>query len=251
MAGASTALVGDAGTVFVNAAGVAIIRHVGLEGMVGRIPDPVTPTSLAGAVRVGQFHIAAGYQHLRLPEGSPQEENTLLVGGAVYRFGIFAFSGALKKVTVRDSAAITSSATTGDASVIIAVFDIFALSFGVQNIGQQELTPGLVLPATTRLGSSLNLLDPQGTARLLGTIEFVWTEGFGSRTIIAGEAGLVFSGIGIEGRLGYGSQGPLPGQSVWSMGGTLVVGPVDVDYAYQERSVFGGGAHRLGIRLTL
>jgi hypothetical protein len=31
----------------------------------------------------------------------------------------------------------------------------------------------------------------------------------------------------------------------------LVLGPVDVDYAFQEESVFGGEAHRLGIRLTL
>jgi hypothetical protein len=30
-----------------------------------------------------------------------------------------------------------------------------------------------------------------------------------------------------------------------------LLGPVDVDYAYQEESVFGNGAHRLGIRLTL
>jgi hypothetical protein len=237
--------------VFVNASGVAIIRRAGLEGMVGRIPDPATPTSLAGTVRVGQFHLAAGYQHLSLAQGSPQEENTLLVGGAVYRFGIFAFSGAVKKVTVRDSASVTSSATAGDASVIVAIFDIFALSVSVQNIGNPELAPGIVLPATTRLGSSLNLVDPQGTTRLLGTLEVVWTEGFGTRSLIAGEAGLVFDGIGVEARLGYGTQGPLVGQSDWSLGATLLLGPVDIDYAYQEQSVFGNGAHRLGIRLTL
>jgi hypothetical protein len=251
LAGASTALVGDAGTVFVNAAGVAIVRRAALEGMVGRIPDPAAPTSLAGTVRVGQFHVAAGYQHLSLAEGSPQVENTLLVGSVVYRFGLFAFSGAAKRVTVRDSSAVTSSATTGDISVIIAVFDIAALSFSVQNIGQPELAPGMVLPAITRLGSSLNLVDPQGTFRLLGTLEVVWTDGFGTRTIIGGEAGLVFNKIGVEARLGYGSQGPLEGQSNWSLGGTLVLGPVDVDYAFQEESVFGSRAHRLGIRLTL
>jgi len=251
LAGASTALVGDAGTVFVNAAGLAIVRRAGFEGMAGRIPDPAAATSLAGAVRVGQFHLAAGYQHLSLAQGSPQEENKLLIGSVVYRFGLFAFAGAVKRVTVRDSSAVTSSATTGDASVIIAIFDIFALSLSVQNIGQPELTPGMVLPATTRFGSSLNLVDPQGTTRLLGTIEVVWTEGFDSRTIIAGEAGLVFNGIGVEARLGYGGRGPLTGQSNWSVGGTVVLGPVDIDYAYQEESVFGGGAHRLGIRLTL
>ena len=175
----------------------------------------------------------------------------MLVGSAVYRFGIFAFSGSVKEVTVRDSAAVTASAVTGDASAIIAIFDIFALSLSVQNIGQPELTPGMVLPATTRFGSSLNLVDPQGTTRLLGTIEVIWTEGFDSRTIIAGEAGLIFNGIGVEARLGYGGQGPLTGQSNWSIGGTVVLGPVDIDYAYQEESVFGSGAHRLGVRLTL
>jgi hypothetical protein len=251
LAGASTALVGDAGTVFVNAAGLAIVRRVAFEGMVGRIPDPVAPTSLAGAVRVGQFHLAAGYQHLSLTQGSPQEENTLLVGSVVYRFGLFAFSGAVKRVTVRDSSAVTSSATTGDASVIIAIFDIAAISVSVQNIGQPQLAPGMVLPAITRLGSSLNLVDPQGTLRLLGTLEVVWTEGFGTRSIIGGEAGLVFDGFGVEARLGYGSDGPLEGQSNWSLGGTLVLGPVDIDYAFQDESVFGREAHRLGIRLIL
>ncbi len=251
LAGASTALVGDAGTVFVNAAGLATVRRASFEGMAAWLPDPVRQTSIAGAVRVGQFHVAGGYQHLSLAEGSPQEDNTVLVGSAVYRFGIFAFSGSVKKVTVRDSAAVTASAVTGDASAIIAIFDIFALSLSVQNIGQPELTPGMVLPATTRFGSSLNLVDPQGTTRLLGTIEVVWTEGFNSRTIIAGEAGLIFNGIGVEARLGYGGQGPLTGQSNWSIGGTVVLGPVDIDYAYQEESVFGSGAHRLGVRLTL
>ncbi len=61
----------------------------------------------------------------------------------------------------------------------------------------------------------------------------------------------MFNEFGVEARLGYGSQGPLAGQSNWSLGGTLVLGPVDVDYAFQEESVFGGEAHRLGIRLTL
>ena len=34
-------------------------------------------------------------------------------------------------------------------------------------------------------------------------------------------------------------------------GGTLVLGPVDIDYAFQDESVFGREAHRLGIRLIL
>lgn len=251
LAGASTAIWGDAGSVFVNAAGLAIVRRAGFEGMASRIPDPATQTSVAGAVRIGQFHLAGGYQHLGLADGSSQEENTLLVGSVVYRFGLFGISGALKEITVRDSTGLTSSATAGDASVIIAVFDIAAVSVGVQNIGQPQLAPNMTLPAITRLGSSLNLVDPEGTVRLLGTIEVVWTEGFESRTIIGGEAGFVFSGIGVEARLGYGGRGPLVGQSNWSLGGTLVLGPVDIDYAYQDESVFGSEAHRLGIRLTL
>ena len=124
-------------------------------------------------------------------------------------------------------------------------------SFTMRELEPASVSLQLEIGPTTRLGSSLSLVDPQGTTRLLGTLEVVWTEGFGTRSIIAGEAGLVFNGIGVEVRLGYGGQGPLVGQSDWSLGGTLLLGPVDIDYAYQEESVFGNGAHRLGIRLIL
>lgn len=251
LGGVSTALWGDAGTVFVNASGVAIVRHAAVEGSFSRLPNPVEHWAMAGAVRIRQFNLAAGYQRLELPPGSAQESSSMLAGSLVYRFGLFALSGGVRHFSVSDSAGVTSTATAGDASVIIAIFDIAAVSASFQNIGQPVMDNGMVLPATTRLGASLNLVDPQGTGRLLGTLEVVWTEGSESRSIIGGEAGLVFDGFGAVLRAGYSGLGPLTGQSRWTLGGSLVLGPVDIDYSWQEQSVFGDDAHRLGLRLTL
>ena len=252
LAGVSVALVGDAGTVFVNASGLATIRHIGLEGMLASLPDPARQVAVAGAVRVGRFHLGLGYQYLQQPPGLALQNNTLWVGGLVYRFGMFALGGTGKYVAARDSAGNVNRSLAADLSGTLAFFDIFALAVSIQNVTSGAQSGSLLaLPTTSRLGIMMHFIDPRSSGRLMGTVEVVWTEGEARRTIIAGEAGLVFNGIGAVGRIGYGGQGSATGQTQFAFGGSLVIRMVNIDYAYQDRTVFGTPAHRLGLRLSL
>lgn len=178
------------------------------------------------------------------------ENNTLWVANAVYRFGLFAVSAGVKSVGARDTTGTTLRATKADVSALLAMFDIAALAVSVQNIGSRpDSGPALDLPPTTRLGLMLNVVDPQGTGRLMGTLDVVWTEGFDRRTILGGEAGLVFNGFGALLRVGYGAESPLTGSARWAVGGSVVLGPVNVDYAYRELANTVGDTHRIGIRV--
>ncbi len=252
LAGVSVALVGDAGTVFVNASGLATIRHIGIEGMLSSLPDPARQAAVSGAVRVGQFHLGIGYQYLEQPPGLALRNNTLWVGSLVYRFGMFALGASGKYVAARDSADVVNRSLAGDFSGTMAFFDIFALAVSIQNVASSTRSGSdLALPTAGRLGIMMHFVDPQSAGRLMGTVEVVWTDGEARRTIVGGEAGLVFSGIGVVGRIGYGGQGAATGQTRFAFGGSLVIHMVNVDYAYQDRTVFGTPAHRLGIRLSL
>jgi len=251
LAGAATALVGDAGSVFVNASGLATIKHAGLEGMIGWLPNPTIHTSVAGAVRLGRLHLGGGYQFLDLPPGGALKNNSLWVGSLVYRFGMFALGGTGRYVTARDSSDVIQRSVAGDVSATMAFFDIFALAVGVQNIAPQAVSGvGLALPTTTRLGIMLNLVDPQSRGRLLGTVDVIWTDGQERRTVVGGEAGLVFGGFGIMVRAGGGGQPVATGQSRFAAGGSLVLHQVTIDYAWQEQTAYGRNVHRLGLRLT-
>jgi hypothetical protein len=251
LAGAGTAVVGFAGSVFVNPSGIATIGSLSAEGAYTRHPDRSTHVTGAVAVRLGQFDFGVGYGRLRLRDTATVRANDLWIGSVVYRFGLTAFGASVKYVSVKDSAGAVSESVTSAAGVTVAVFDIAALALSVQNLGRDALSGApLTLPTTTHLGFTLNFVDPQSTIRLLGTVEAIWTEGESSRTVWGLETGVVLAGVGVAGRLGHGGQPVGSGLSKWAYGAGLELGRFHLDWAHQSESIFGGGVHRFGARWT-
>ena len=251
LAGAGAALIGDAGSVFSNPAGLATIKVLSLEGSFQYYPDETLQGSASAALRVGPFNFGGGGSYIVFNDSAAISSNLMWVGSAVYRFGLIALGASGKYVSSQDSAGVISRAITSDAGVALAVFDIAALGFSVQNIGGEQVSGDpLVLPTRYRLGFMLNFTDPQTTARFLGTIETIWTEEQERRTIFGFEVGAVVSGIGLVARIGHGGQPPASRQEKWSFGGGILLGRVGLDYAYQKREGLGGEVHRVGLRIT-
>lgn len=251
LAGASVALVGDAGSVFINPSGMATIKVLSVEGLYSPMPQDVTLWQGAAAFRAGQFNLGAGAAYLLLPDTSGYADNVTWVGAADYRYGLLALGASGRYVSVTDTSGQVNRSFTTGAGFTVAVFDIMALAVSVQNIGNQNLSGlGVALPTSTHLGYTLNFVDPQGTARLLGTIEWVWTEGQSTRFLVGVEGGAVVSGVGVVLRTGYGPP-PLGSEgSRWTVGGGLVLGRLGLDYAYQAQNLFGKAVHTFGLRLT-
>jgi len=251
LAGAGVALVGDAGSVFINPSGLATIKVLSLEGAFSPMPAGATLWQGAGAFRLGQFNLGAGAAYLLLPDTSAYLDNVTWVGSADFRVGLLALGASGRYVSVTDTSGQVNRAFTTDAGFTMAVFDIMALAVSVQSIGNQTISGlGVDLPTTTHLGYMLNLVDPQGTGRLMGTIEWVWTEGQATRFLVGVEAGAVLKGAGVVVRAGYGPAplGPVEGR--WTFGGGVLLGRLGLDYAYQAQNLFGDAVHSFGLRLT-
>ena len=253
LAGAGVAMTGYAGSVFNNPSGLAPIRTVSLEASVALLPDHSTYAMAAAGVRVGHYNVGGGYQYLRFQNGGPVTDNLSWVGTGVYRKGGIALGTSAKYVSVEDSAGTVTRSATTDVGVTVAMFDIVALALAVHNLGDWAIANGgLALPQSWHLGFSFNLLDTYSNGRLLATVETVWAEGQRRRTVVGLEAGAVFAGIGIVGRIGHGGQpGDVSGTlSKTSYGGSLVLGRARVDYAYQKQTPFGRQVHLVGVRWT-
>lgn len=251
MAGAGVALVGDAGSVFINPSGLATIKVLSIEGVFSPMPAGANLWQGAGAFRLGQFNLGAGAAYLQLPDTSFYGENVTWVGSADYRYGLIALGLSGRYLSVTDTTGEVNSAFTTDAGFTIAVFDIMALALSVQGIGYEALAGlGVEIPTTTHLGYTLNFVDPQGTGRLLATIEWVWTEGSDTRFLVGVEGGAVLSGMGVVGRVGYGPAPLGPTEGRWTVGGGVVLGRLGLDYAYQAQNLFGEGVHAFGLRFT-
>ncbi|MFN0178831.1 MAG: hypothetical protein ACKVZ0_08525 [Gemmatimonadales bacterium] len=253
LAGAGVAMTGYAGSVFNNPSGLAPIRALSLEGTIARLPDRSTYTMGSAAIRLASFNLGGGYQYLRFPSGGPIYDNLTWVGTGVFRRGGLALGTSGKYVSLEDSAGVISRAMTTDMGVTVALFDIAALAVSVHNLGDWEVSNGgLDLPRSWHLGFSFNLLDTYSNGRLLATIETVWAQRQERRTVLGLEAGAVFYGIGVVGRVGHGGQaGDISGTlSKTTFGGTIVLGEARVDYAYQRRSPLGRNVHLFGVRWT-
>ena len=260
--GAGVALVGDAGAVFANPAGIATIGHIGLEG--GYRPAPGGARFLTGAMgwRIRHLDLGVGGRYFDFgsaparylgPAATPgsYSREALVVGSLVYRFGMIAL-GASGKYARRSIDSTHVRGFTADAGLAIAFFDIMAFALSVQNIGGNWQGSSLLeLPRMTRLGFTMNYVDPQESFRLLSTFEVQWLDGGGNRAVIGGEGGVVLHGVGIIGRLAYGGGTPfLPGAG-FTFGGTVRIGVLNADYAYRRADLFGEPAHTIGVRLTL
>lgn len=260
--GAGAALVGDAAAVFSNPAGLATLSHIALEGAYRSLPGQGGSFNGAFAWRLRQFDLGLSGAYLDHgndptnfpPLGSPANSDArerMVMGSLVYRFGIIALGGTVKYVRI-DADTAQQRAISGDAGIAIAIFDIMAFGFSIQNIGDNwRGQSALDMPRLTRFGFTMNYVDPQESFRLLSTIEWQWPEGFSSRFIGGLEAGIVLSGVGIIGRGAYGSRPAGSQLSKFTVGGSVAISRLSLDYAYQPTDPWGRRAHRFGVRLTL
>jgi hypothetical protein len=260
--GAGAALVGDAGAVFSNPAGLATLSHIGVEGAYRSLPATGKTMYGALALRVRQFDVAFGGAYLDhgtdpanfpisgLPPGSESSER-LAMGSLVYRFGIIALGGTLKYVRT-NTGSEEHRAVSSDAGLAIAIFDIVAFGFSIQNLGGNwRGQSALEMPRLSRFGFTMNYVDPQESFRLLSTLELQWPEGRSSRFVLGMEGGVVVEGVGIIGRTAYGSRLEGTQQSRFTVGGSLAITRLSLDYAYQPKDFGGDRVHRFGLRLTL
>lgn len=268
LGGAGVALIGDAGSLFANPAGIAAIHHLALEGS---FEPYIAGTSYsAGALALRAGRLAWGFGAQVLDYGSEPEivpdsstggrrgvptgatftaSDILATSGVVYRRGLIAAGLAVKYA--RDQIGGWSADTWGgDVGVALAVFDIFALGVSVQNLGGDfgPAGAGARLPRRTRAGFTMNYVDPQGTYRLLTTLEGQWPVDGPAQLASGIETGIVAGGVGLVGRLGYVTRSPTSAASRWSLGGGVELRRLHLDYAYQNLALLGGGMHRVGIR---
>jgi len=267
LGGAGAALVGDAGAMFANPAGIATIRHLSLEGSYEPYLAGSALSTAALALRVGRWTWGVGAQTLDygsepeivpdpatggrqgMPTGAsfhPYE--ALATTSFVYRRG-FAAIGVTGKYDRQQIGAEVSDAWAGDVGLAIAVFDIMAVGVSVQNLGG-DLGNGALLARRTRAGLTLNYTDPQGTYRLLTTLEGQWTRDRSAVLVQGIEGGMVTGGVGLVGRVGYATRPSVTAASRFTFGGGVVLGRLAMDYAFQAYDALGGGTHRVGLRWT-
>ena len=251
-AGAGVALPGYAAALFDNPSAIGPIRTLSLEASYAQLPDNSWYTTGAAAARAGAFNLGGGYRYLSYQSPGPVRDNLSWLAAGVYRLKGVALGGSAKYVSLEDSSGTVYRTLTSDAGVTLAFFDIAAIGLAFQNLGTYALSgPSLTLPASTHLGFSINLIDTYSNGRLLVTLEKVWTSGQTGRTIVGLEAGVVFGGIGLVGRIGTGPQAPGSSAGETSYGASLVVDRARLDYAFQQRSALGGrSVHLIGVRWT-
>lgn len=275
LGGAYAAVVGDEGSVFVNPAGLAPIRRVAFGVSQERAFFGSTLSTGAGAVRIGRFHLGLGLVYLDLGSDSVivpdpafggdrglatgaliSAYHVLGVGSVAYRRGLLSVGTSVKYLREHIGGGGTGDWTASglgvDVGVAAALFDIAALGFVVQNIGSDLRTTGgapAPLPRTTRLGFTLNFIDPQGTSRLMATTDWVSPPGGDSYWAIGLEGGVVSGGGGVVGRAGFAAGRAPSDRQDLSYGGGLVFHSIRVDYAFQGYDVTGIESHRIGVRV--
>lgn len=274
LGGAYAAVVGDEGSVFVNPAGLAPIRRVAIGLSYQRAGTGVTLSTGAAALRVGKFHLALGLVYRDfgsdsavVPEGAGGGEcggaggaekahDMLAVGALAYRRGLLSVGGSVKylreRVGAGEPSGFVASGVGLDAGVAAAFFDIAALGIVVQNIGagdlrtsSQTLEP---LPRATRVGFTLNIIDPQGAKRLLVTTEWVAPRGGDAYWAFGLEGGVVSRGFGVLGRAGVTSGRAEPDRRPLVLGGGIVVRSFRLDYGFRDSEAEGDPTHRFGVR---
>jgi hypothetical protein len=267
LGGAGAALVGEAGAVFANPAGIATIRHLSVEGSYEPYLAGTAVSAAAVALRVGRVTWGFGAQTLDYgtePEIIPDPSTggrrgmatgatfhpyeALAVSSLVVRRGLLAL-GVSAKYDRQQIGDVVSDAWAGDAGVAIAIFDIAAFGVSVQNLGG-DLGARARLPRRTRAGFTFNYTDPQGAFRLLTTLEAQWTQDRAAVLIQGVEGGIVTGGVGLIGRVGYATRAAVTDASRFTFGGGVVLGQLRVDYAFQGYQALGGGTHRVGVRWT-
>jgi len=256
LGGAGAALVGDAGAVFSNPAGIATIRHLSVEGAYQRFPGGTAVGSGALALRAGRLSWGFGAAALDTSGALVRATDLLGLSSLVFRASFIALGTSVKYVR-ETLGATTADAWAGDVGVAIAIFDLMAFGASVQNLGG-DLGGGARLTRRSRAGLTMNYVDPQGAYRLLTTLEGQWPSGgAGAAFLIAGvEGGVVVHGTGIVARVGYAGHSTSTDAAPFSYGAGVELGRLHVDYAYRASETgtgagsSGGGTHRFGLRWT-
>ena len=269
-------MVGDEGSIFVNPAGMAPIHRLAAGFSHERGFFGTKLNTGAAALRVGRFHVGLGVMYLDYGSDSVvvpdpafggdrgmttgetfSAYDALAVGALAYRRGIFSLGGSVKylrqHIGTGGGGAFTASGAAGDVGVAVAIFDIAALGFTVQNIGGDLRTSsgvGAPLPRTTRIGFTLNFIDPQGTTRMMVTTDWIAPPGGDSWWALALEGGLVTRGVGVLGRAGFAAGRAASDRQDLVYGGGIVLHGLRLDYAYQGYDVTGTATHRFGVRWT-
>jgi hypothetical protein len=273
LGGAYSAVVGDAGAVFVNPAGLAPIKHLAVSVSYERYLLDSRLTSAAIAVRVSRFTVGFGIHLLDFGSDSAYVPDpafggdrgratgaiigayhALAVGALTYRHGMLSAGVSVKALREHMGFAADSTANLSavgmDFGIAAAFFDIAALAFVVQNVGG-DVRGGTYarapLPRTRRLGLTLNIVDPQGTTRLLAVTEWVSPPGADDYWILGLEGGVVSGGVGVLGRVGFVTGRRETDLKTPTFGGGLVLRNLRVDYAYQGLDALGEGLHRFTI----
>jgi hypothetical protein len=267
LGGAGAALVGHASAMFANPAGIATIRHLSIEGSYESYLAGSALSTAALALRVSRFTWGFGAQALDfgsepmiVPDPATGGRRGMATGASfhpyealaatslVYRRGFVAL-GVTGKYDRQQIGATVSDAWAGDIGIALAVFDIMAVGVSVQNLGG-DLGNDALLPHRTRAGLTLNYTDPQGTFRLLTTLEGQWTRNRAAVLVQGLEGGIVTSGVGVVGRFGYATRPAVTDASRFTFGAGVVLGRLATDYAFQAYDALGGGTHRVGLRWT-
>jgi hypothetical protein len=246
LAGAGVALVGDASSMFANPAGLATIRTAAIEGSYARYPEGATLTSAAAATRLGHFDFGIAGQRLRPASDTTGPDDVMALSSLVFRFGMIALGASAKYV--REGEGVPQAESWGgDVGVAIALFDIFALGASVQNLGG-DLSAGAQLPHLTRVGLTMNFVDPQGSARLRTTLEGQWPEGQASVVVAGAEGGIVAHGVGLVARIGVSGAAAANNQAPFAFGAGVALGRLKIDYAFRSFEMPSSGVHRIGVR---
>ena len=245
MGGAGAAIVGDAGAIFANPAGLATVHHLAIEGSYESYPSGATLSTGALALRVGRFTWGAGAAAL-----GPSYTSADLLGASslVLRSGMVAL-GATAKYARETLGGARVDAWAGDVGLAIAIFDLAALGVSVQNIGGDfgPAAGGVHLPHRKRAGFTLNYVDPQGTLRLLTTLEGQWPTGGSAFVVLGMEGGVVARGMGVLGRIGYVGHSGVTSASPFTAGASLELGHLHLDYGFRADDALGA-RHRMGLR---
>jgi len=242
LGGASVAILGDAAAIFANPTGIATIRSAAFEGSYEHRANGALVRSGAAAVRIGRFDWGLGAERVDL---EPAPADVLGLGTLVVRYGVLA-AGASGKYVERNAAGPPVHAWASDAGVAIALFDIAALAASVVNL-TGDFSDGTHLRRITRAGLTMNYVDPQGTWRLLTTLEGRWPEDARATLAAGAEAGIVTKSVGFVARFGAAGGAPSVAGSPLTLGAGLALGPVRFDYAYQSVDQ-GHARHQFGLR---
>lgn len=248
MGGTEVSLIGFAGSVFTNPAGLGPVRVLSLEGIASRV-DSATYLGGAAAWRIGQLNLGGGVRYLRFDAGNALQDNVETAGAVTLRVMGVALGAGASYHSVEDSAGAIRRTLTASTAVTLAFFDIMALAFTAGNLGSWPVTgEELALPTRVAIGFNMNLVDTYSNWRLLAAIERSWTEGQGL-THFGIEGGAVLYGVGVVARAGSGGH-PAGGDfSNATFGGSLVLGRGALDYAYLDRPG-RSPLHMFGLRWT-